>query len=208
MSEPLNRRERVQGWRLWVTAAPITHPQPGDPPLRLQAPYSNPSYWRAHGVEAESCWPKRLHTARCFVDPQHQPPAPGCTCGVYACPNIADITWRARYVTTEPFIVIGRVTLHQAALQRSPLFRWPETILEYRAASASIDELWVCDYSTVPAKVGALREQIATSLASTYEVPVNLGRPEVTRRDEIDARVDRIFLADGRMPPRYQEYAS
>lgn len=76
------------------------------------------------------------------------------------------------------------------------------------AATASIDELWVCDYSTVPAKVGALREQIATSLASTYEVPVNLGRPEVTRRDEIDARVDRIFLADGRMPPRYQEYAS
>jgi len=72
----------VRGWRVWYV-------RPREEPLRLYSPQVRPGAGRIPSVGA------RVLRASCPLA-NHEPPAPGCRCGVYACVNLIDAAWRLR----------------------------------------------------------------------------------------------------------------
>ncbi|WP_461479841.1 arsenate reductase/protein-tyrosine-phosphatase family protein [Mycobacterium sp. HUMS_1102779] len=158
VDEHLARTHSVEGWRFWIV-------RPGEDLLR------NPV--------APGSWSKAAQIALCRRDSAHQPPAPGCICGVYADRTWAAVSARASAyksqvagwasvlgVAAQPAYVAGRVRLNGAVPYSDPLLpKFDDLGVEWRAASGEILELYIvaagCDQ-----RVGEL-------LAARYGVPMS-----------------------------------
>jgi hypothetical protein len=119
--------------------------------------------------------------------PWHKAPEEYCACGIGVIPEYADLLTRLsllrgwaerrppeRYLfNTIPVIVVGRV--RASGLILGPRQERNTDVPEYRVERARIQELFVP--TTTPAS-NAL-QSLAGSFAARYQVPVQLGLPEL-----------------------------
>lgn len=175
----------MRAWRLFAL-------QPGSG--MLLAPQVGSPQIAAHLPHRAKPWASRAMWATCLIDPEHEPPAADCFCGVYACPERASL---ARIATTAaPARVVadvflgGRITPDPAA--------WTTGVEGLRAAWGIVLSLeiecppnppvpeWIRQrpdiLPTVQRKLAERRawwrdrEQIAGRLRDRYGVPVTFGK--------------------------------
>lgn len=163
------------GHRFWLV-------RPGE--YLLRAPYER----------GPTLWPGPVLTAVCEIDSRHEPPEPGCECGLYADPRpdmtLARIEGLPR---DECPVVLGdqRIVMGRVELANPVRFDWqaPSRIIrvmldvaglyELRAASARILDLSVVDHATISADEA---RQLLAGLKSRYDVPVTWAFDRTLRR--------------------------
>ncbi|OBG72061.1 hypothetical protein A5700_00805 [Mycobacterium sp. E1214] len=110
------------------------------------------------------------------MNPEHEPPVPGC-CGWYADLNEADSIARARAYRVNlrgyalwDHLVVGKVSLAGAVPFRPPaMMRQGDAEVEWQARQGTLVELGILDAELNDAAGAACRE-----LAVRYDVPVHI----------------------------------
>lgn len=186
------------GWRVWYT-------RPSEPRLTLySAVYGAPN----QGLQRRDCATQsRVLRAVCTVH-GHEPPAPGCACGIYAVGNVVDALYRLRAMAANirrpdarhswfPYRpdsgmvpVLARVRL-QRAVEHDDNGTWavlaearrvictPTPVL--RAASAEITRLFVPG-DLLDDRSGA---ELAARLAHAFGVEAATGLPVYSREEAL-----------------------
>ncbi|MGV0618176.1 hypothetical protein ABQE58_25110 [Mycolicibacterium elephantis] len=178
--------DTLAGWRAWfVLTQDIADELDGGDAIKLISPFGN----KGGGYDGTDSWPawrRRVHAAECTLSPDHTPPAEGCTCGVYASPNVVDVLCISRCLhrlavsaggpaRSVPWVmVVGAVTM----LTAHPINT--NDVAEIRAAAGRIERLYICDY---PPGVECESGVVAELLRRRYEVPVTMGEPQFSQAD-------------------------
>jgi protein-tyrosine-phosphatase len=174
----------------------MAYTRPAEDPLWLYSPcYSTP----VHGIRPTNCRTTDLVLrARCSLQ-DHEPPAPSCTCGIWAVDNIVDALWRVRKLTRgirrqdldvlpmrpDPGIapILTQVALHRAIESLDLGAGVDGGVPVLRAASAEVERIFVTDEL-----IGTRRAtELANRLAASYGVEAIVGLPKFTQ-DDWDAR--------------------
>ncbi|OBJ49544.1 hypothetical protein A9W95_25610 [Mycobacterium sp. 1423905.2] len=125
-------------------------------------------------------WSTKEFRAEC--EQMHEPPAPGCVCGVHADLTLGDTcaraaTWLANHRGDElaPLVVVGRVRVENAVKYLAPNFWVHQGLVNYgrfgelRGSTAQIVDL------RLPSLVDSRLPPLAKMLATRYEVSVSVG---------------------------------
>ncbi|SON63381.1 putative low molecular weight protein-tyrosine-phosphatase [Mycobacterium simulans] len=190
-------RPATAGWRVCYTV-------PGQAQLTLYSPCHGA---RHEGLRLSNCRTNnRIIRATCSIDPDHEPPAFGCTCGIYGVGNGVDALYRVRAMTANirredtynswfpyhPNRGMAPVLTHvmlQGAVAHDDVGTWcplshvrqqiATSTPVIRAASAEIIRIFVTR-ELIGAEAAV---EVAERLATTFGVEAVAGLPTFTRHD-------------------------
>lgn len=186
----------MDGWRIWYT-------RPAEATLTLYSPIYGTDLQRVRPLNCRTT--NKLMHATCSLR-AHQPPAPGCACGIYAVTNVVDAIYRQRAMAANirradtyncwfplnpdrgMVPVLAQVRLRQA-VEHDDKGTW--SILSQvkqqikvstpvvRAASAEITRMYITDELIGPEAADGLAQRLAAS----FGVGAQVGPPHCTAND-------------------------
>lgn len=167
--------DAATGWRIW-------HVNTGDGPVALHPPYGG-----APGCVGTQPVTDRTVHAQCIERADHQPPEPGCACGIFAVENVIDALFRLHVITRNiaagttsawrptrlrpgTIPVLARVHLHRVRWDHDASDVHKCITPEMRAASARIERLYLTDRLVGRDTARRIADQLAAALSVTAVV--------------------------------------